>query len=171
MLLDTMNYLGPGTVLEVDGCEVTLRVSDRVVRARLAFAGFYRPAIGDSLLTIGTDESYYAIGVLDGAGGAELNLSGDVRIRSLRGSVEITAAREVNVTAPDVRLRAVRLSTLARTLRERLGSVRRWVRGSLEIRAGRVRGIVRGDYDLKAERIVERAEGDVAIDGTQIRLG
>ena len=100
-----------------------------------------------------------------------MTVPGDLCLRAPSGSIELTAARGVTIKSPAVQIAARRLDVFARSAVERFGHAMRRVTETFEIHSGRVRTRVKGAYDIRAERILERAEGDVKIDGRQIKLG
>lgn len=168
MLTDTDTYLGAATVAEIDGDRVRIEVPDGSAWARLALAYPYRPEAGDVVLAIGQGE-YFIIGVLVGRGQTVLDVPGKLRLRA--EDVEIVGTREIQLRSPSVTVKAGKLCTIARLAVEKLGDSYRWVRGVLRTRAGRARTEVASTYRVTADRIVERAVGDVKIDGRQIKLG
>jgi hypothetical protein len=137
----------------------------------VALAYPYEPVTGDTVLAIGEEGAWYVIGVLQGAGKTSLTVPGDFSIRTPAGAIELIAARGVRIQSPSVQIKANRLELLARSVVERFVHAQRWVTETFQIRSGRFRARVAGSYDIKAERILERADGDVKIDGRQIKLG
>ena len=123
------------------------------------------------MLTVGQDGAWYVIGVLQGSGKTSMTVPGDLCFRAPFGSIELTAARRVKIKSPAVQIVTGKLELLARSVFERFTHAQRWVTETFQIRSGRLRARVKGSYDIKAERILERADGDVKIDGRQIKLG
>ncbi|MFN0151310.1 MAG: DUF3540 domain-containing protein [bacterium] len=171
MLLETREYLGPADVIRAEGGSVWLALAGREVRARLAFSFFYEPVPGDVLLAIGGGDDFYAIGVLKGNGKVKIESPSDLQLRAGNGVIDIISTQQIRLRARGVQIQATRFELLARTVRERLGAVRRWVRGSVDVTARDVRHSVSGDYNIKAERVTTRASGEVFIDGNKINLG
>lgn len=169
--LEQQTRLSPANVLCVDGERVQLEFPDEIAWAAVALAYPYSPVVGDSVLAIGQNGSWYVIGVLKGCGKTTLTVPGDLAIRSATGAIELDAPKGVKLKSPTVQIAADKLEVAARSVFERFAHATRWVKETFQIRTGRLRTRVDGKYDLKAERIVERAEGDVKIDGAQIKLG
>lgn len=162
--------LSQARVLRAAGQRVLLEFDDEVVWGELALGYPYEPAVGDRVLAIGQDGSWYVIGVLQGTGKTTLTVPGDLTIRA-GGEIEMNAVRGVRIKSPTVQIMARKLELLAQSVFERFTHATRWVKETFQIRTGRWRARVEGTYDVKAERIVERAEGDVKIDGREINLG
>lgn len=168
MLTDTDTYLGAATVAEIDGDRVRIALPDVSAWARMALAYPYRPKPGDVVLAIGK-EDYFVIGVLAGRGETVLDVPGKLRLRA--EDVEIVGTKGIQLKSPSITVRAGKLRTIARLAVEKFADSYRWVQGVLRTRAGRARTEVESTYRVTAERIVERAAGDVKIDGRQIKLG
>lgn len=169
MLTGTETPLGPATVTAVEADRVRLDRDGGERWARLALSTPYRPEPGDVVLAIG-EEDVYVIGVLRGRGKTVLRAAGDLEIRA-DGRVSIAGGAGVEVTGPDVTIRADRFETVARAAFERFVDCYRWVKELFQTRTGRSRTVVEGHSTLRAERIVETATKDVKIDGEKIHLG
>jgi Protein of unknown function (DUF3540) len=170
-LIEQHTRLSPARVLRVEHHRVQLELSGSPAWATMALAYPYEPASGDIVLAIGQEGAWYVIGVLHGSGRTSMTVPGDFSIRAPAGAIELTAARGVTIKSPSVQVFAGKLELLARSLFERFDQATRKVVGTLQIRSGRLRTRVGGVYELRAERIVERADGDVKIDGREIKLG
>jgi hypothetical protein len=158
-------------VLQAAGNRVQLELPDELVWARSALASPYEIAVGDQVLAIGQQGTWYVIGVLRGSGKTTFVVPGDLAIQAPRGSVELAAAKGICIKSPDVSITAQRLELAARMVFESFVQATRWVKEAFQVRAGRMRARVESTYDVKAGRILERAEGDVKIDGRKIHLG
>lgn len=169
--LQQQTLLSPARVLGVEGNRVQLELPDGLAWAVVALAYPYEPVSGDTVLAIGQEEEWYVIGVLQGSGKTSMTVPGDLCIRAPFGAIELTAARSVKIKSPAVQITAGKLELLARSVVERFTHAQRWVTETFQIRSGRLRARVKGAYDIKADRILERADGDVKIDGRQIKLG
>jgi hypothetical protein len=169
--LEQQARLGQASIVKVDSGRVQLEFPDERAWAMVALAYPYFPAIGDRVLAIGQDGSWYVIGVLKGSGKTTLTVPGDLSIQAPFGAMEFTAAHGVKIKSPVVQIVATKLDVVAQAIFERFTHATRWVKETFQIRSGRFRTRVDGTYDVKADRIVERAEGDVKIDGQQIKLG
>lgn len=169
--LEERTRLSPARVARAEDGRVQLEFPDELAWATVALAYPYAPAVNDDVLAIGQNGTWYVIGVLRGSGKTNLTVPGDLTIRAPSGAIEIAAARGVRIKAPTVQVVADKLDLAARAAFERFAQATRWVKETFQLRAGRLRSRVEGTYDLKAERIVERADGDVKIDGNQIKLG
>ena len=164
-----VEYLGPATVLWVEGLRAGLLVEGREVEARLALAQLYRPEAGDTVLALGGRE-YYVVGVLAGAGRMVVNAPGDLELRA-RGAVEIHGARGVRLRGPEVALTADRFTIAVRTVVERAARVYRAATELLHVRARRTRTVVDEECALAAREITARAGADLKLDGEKIHLG
>lgn len=164
-------YLGPARVRMVAGNRVLLEIPDEQVWALLAIGYPYQSVPGDTVLAIGQEGNWYVIGVLKGTGKTTFTAPGDIEFRAPRGSIDLTSAKGLRIRSHRVRIVSDEIELVARTISEKFDSARRWVKEAFQLRAGRVRTIVDSTYRVKAKRIVERAEGDVKIDGKKIHLG
>jgi len=164
-------FLGPALVVHAVDGRIKLDVLGEERWAVTALGFLYQPRVGDTVLAIGQEGTYYVIGVLKGTGPTTITVPADFEVRAPRGRIVLTAAEAVEVQGYQVRISTKRLEILAQTAVERFGDVTRWVRETFQLRAGRLRSRITGTYDVGAERIVERAKGDVKIDGRKIHLG
>lgn len=169
--LEQQTRLTPARVLCTEDNRVQLELPDERAWAVVALAYPYEPVRGDTVLAIGQDGAWYVIGVLQGSGKTSMTVPGDLCIRAPFGAIELTAAQCVKIKSPAVQIVAGKLELLARSVVERFTHARRWVTETFEIRTGRLRTRVKGTFDLKADRILERADGDIKIDGRQVKLG
>jgi hypothetical protein len=170
--LESMTYLGPARVRSVAAGRVRIAVLDEEpMWATLAIAGTYQPMPDDEVLAIANAGAWYVIGVIRGRGKSVLTVPGDLEITAPRGKIELSAAKGVRIKSAEVSIVADRLEFAARTVLERFVDATRWVQEAFHLRAKRVREHVEEDYDLMAGRILQRAEGDVKIDGHKINLG
>jgi hypothetical protein len=169
MLTKETSALAPATVKEITGDRLRLLRGEEEVWARLALSYPYRPTKGDEVLTIG-EEEVYVIGILVGRGETVLHTPGDLHLKS-DGRVKIEGGEGIDLTAPDMTIRADRIETIARDVFEKLVNSYRWVKEVVRTHAGRERKIIKGSSTLHAERIVETADKDVTIDGNRINLG
>lgn len=164
-------YLGPARVAAIEGDRLQLAFPDQQVWAVSALAVPYRPAVGDVVLAIGQDEAWYVLGVIKGKGETTLMAPGNLKLMAPHGRIELVAGAGVRVYGPTVQLVADKVEVTARYLLETLGTASRWVKQLFHLRAGQAHVTVEDTYQVKAGRIVERAEGDVRIDGRHIHLG
>jgi hypothetical protein len=169
--LEQQTRLTPARVLRTEHNRVQLELPDERAWAAVALAYPYEPVSGDSVLAIGQDGAWYVIGVLQGSGKTSMTVPGDLCLRAPFGAIELSAAQWVKIKSPAVQITAGKLELVARSVFERFAHATRWVTETFQIRSGRLRARVNGSYDMKAERILERADGDVKIDGRQIKLG
>jgi hypothetical protein len=169
--LEQQARLSQANIVRIEGGRVQLEFPDELTWAAVALAFPYSPAVGDRVLAIGQEGAWYVIGVLQGSGKTTLTLPGDLSIQAPFGAIEMSAARGVKIKSPSVQIVAAKLDVVAQSIFERFTHATRWVKETFQIRSGRLRTRVEGTYDVKADRIVERADGDVKIDGQQIKLG
>jgi uncharacterized protein DUF3540 len=171
MLLESTIYLSPGRVLETDGGRVLVGLPEAKAWAISAMGAHYRPCPGDIVLAIGNGESCYIIGIIQGTGNTIISVPADLSLIVPNGSVNIVAARGVNVRSERIKLHASSIEIIARSLFEKAGTAYKWVKEGLNLRLGRLRARIKGTYDIGADRIVEKAKGGVTIDGSSINLG
>lgn len=169
--LEDSGYLGPARVGRVAGARVGLDLPDGRVWAQSALGYSYRVTPGDTVLAIGRNGAWFVIGVLEGRGKTTFTAPGDIEFRAPRGRIDLISAEGLRLRSPSVKICSDELEIVARSVRERFNSARRWVKDTFEVRAGRSRTLVEKTHRLMAGRIVERAEGDVKIDGRKIHLG
>jgi hypothetical protein len=165
-------YLGPARVSGVATRGVTLALPQgATVEARLALGYGYAPQVGDVVLAIGQSQGHYVIGVLDGRGQATLSFPADVELRSETGSVRVTAAKGVELDAPQIELRTDKLTILARDVVERVGSLCQTVGELWSMRAKRSETLVAETSRTQARDVTITTERQVAINGKTIHLG
>ena len=171
MLVETISYLGPARVLEVDRAKVLIDSPFFKSWATLALPWVYEPALDDSVLVLGQGNEYYVVGVLNGTGKTIITAPGDLELRAPNGAIDLLSSKEVRIQAPKLKLRTKKLEVIATLLRESFSRVHRSVQNTLTITAGRMRTVVDKDYEVRAERISECASNSVRIDGEKINLG
>lgn len=110
---------------------------------------------------------------------------GDLVLSAPRGRVRVEGAHGVELSAPELELRAGRLVTHAREVLqsaeryevaaglvvERAREVLRDVAGLVETRMGRARTLVEGAFSLRARRTDVSSEEETSIDGSRVLLG
>jgi len=164
-------FLGAAEVLSVDGPFVMIRAgADAPIRARLALAVPYEPAIGDQLLAISDGTAAWIIGVIAGSGATRLHLDGDVELAAT-GVLHLSGGAGVHVTGPDVEVRADRLSMVAGRVTQAYHSVRKTVRELLSVHAGEQHTLVDGTNHAQAKSTRILSEKKVTINGREIFLG
>ncbi len=171
MLTEVMNQLGPARITRVEGIRLWISLESREVPATMAIAYPYQPEEGDIVLTIGQEEKYYVIGLIQGRGKCTFTAPGDIEFRAPRGQIDLLSSRGVRIQGPQVTIKAKKLEVMARSVMEKFGEASRWISGAFQLRAKRMRSVIEEKYSLKADRIVQRAEKDVRIDGKKINLG
>jgi hypothetical protein len=169
--LANTQFLGAARILRMDGARLLLAINDQQAWACSAVGYPYSFQIDDVVLAIGQLDEWYVIGVLHGTGKTSLQVPGDLQLVSPTGSIELIAAKGITLRSPAVQIVATRLQITAKKLRERFEQASRWVTGGFDIVAKRMTTRVSQGYRLNAGKIVERAVGDVKIDGNKIHLG
>ncbi len=170
-ILQQSNFIGPATVDRSEAGRVLLRVNDAQVWAIPALAYSYSFECEDTVLVIGQNDDWYVIGVLKGRGKTSFHVQGDLQFVSTQGSIDLIAPKGISIKSNRITLMASQLSILAKRLSQRLQSLRTNVKNGVTLVAARVSNTVSGSHRLKAGKIVERADGDVKIDGRKIHLG
>jgi hypothetical protein len=158
-----------GRVRRLQGDHVIVSLDGQDIPARVA-TPFYRPGLDDEVLIARQEPDCFVIGVLRIAGAARLMAPGDLQVCAA-GALELVSAGQARLTAPKVSIEASALEVVARSVSERFGKARRWVRECFQLRAGRFRTDVDDVCETQAGRIVQRAARDVKIDGESIDLG
>ena len=166
------SYLGGAAVLSLNPLKVRLLEGEpREVEARVAFAYPFAPEVGDELLLLGRGEDFYAVGVLSARPRSSLQAPGDLEVRAVGGVLRLQGDAQVELEAPDVTVRALRLRTFADSLQEHAQTVFRWVKDTLSERTGETQRVVEGEDLLLAKKVVTLAEETVRVDGSEIHLG
>lgn len=169
--LQQANQLGPASVERVDANRVLLNLNDVQAWATSAIGYPYRFEVGDMVLAIGGSDEWYVIGVLSGSGKTCFHVQGDLQLNAPQGSIEMIGGKGVSIKSPEITLIGSRLTLIAKQLSQRVGELATHVKNGYEFVAARFTGRVAGSYRVHAEKIVQRAEGDVKIDGRKIHLG
>jgi hypothetical protein len=169
--LTNAQFLGAAKILRIDGARLLLAMNDKQAWACSAVGYPYSFQVDDVVLAIGQLDDWYVIGVLHGSGKTSLQVPGDLQLIAPCGSIELVAAKGITLRSPTVQIVATRLHIAAKKLRERFEQASCWVTGGLNLVAKRMTTKVGQSYRLSAGKIVERAAGDVKIDGNKIHLG
>lgn len=169
--------LGPAEVLEpaagVDPRRaVDVRIDGvRTVRATMAMQLPYEPCAGDTVLTIGTDEATYVIGVIHGRGRTIVEMHGDVDLRALGGTLSLSSDRAVRVESPDVEIVARRLRSVAESVFQTASTMRQRVAELFSVHAGQVHTVADGASVSQAKSTTLLSEEKVTINGKSVHLG
>ena len=169
--IDQENFLGPARVERVEGNRVLLVLKEKRVWAMSAIGYPYRFESNDEVLTIGQRENWYIIGIISGQGKTSFQVPGNLQIHTPQGSIELIAAKGITMRSPSVSIVAARLNVAAKKVTERFDQLKQWIKQSIDVVAGRMSVRLDQSYRLNADKIVERAKGDVKIDGNKIHLG
>ncbi|MDH3376279.1 MAG: DUF3540 domain-containing protein [Gammaproteobacteria bacterium] len=169
--LESTDYIGPGRVLEVRGKQALISAADHKAWALMALGYDYEPNVGDVLLVIGKQQSWYVIGVIEGSGELKWTVPHDLEINAPRGEIRLSAAQGISLRTPNLDLVSKKLRVVASSLIERFVNVQRTISDALDVHAGRVRVNVERAHRITAGRILHRAEGDVKLNGRKIHLG
>jgi hypothetical protein len=166
------DYLGPGEVTEVRAREVqaTLR-GGASVSAELALAFPYEPAPGDVLLVAGKGGEHYVIGVLRGSGRTTLAIQGDVELRAVGGSLDLSGDAGVRLHGPELQVYAGKLRMVAGAAIEQFTSLCQRVSALFSVHAGQKHTVVDDDSIEKARSATLLTEETVTINGKQVHLG
>lgn len=165
------NFLGAAKVERVDGNRVLLVQQDQQVWAASAIGYPYQFQPNDEVLVIGQREDWYVIGVLAGHGKTSFQVPGNLQIHAPQGSIELIASKGISMRSPSISLVAAQLNLAAKKMSQRYDQVKLWVKQNFDVIANRMTTKVDQSYRLSADKIVERAKGDVKIDGNKIHLG
>jgi hypothetical protein len=168
-------YLGPAVVTAVGavgpGDLDTRLPSGAVVRAELALAFPYRPAVADVVLVIGREGAHYVIGVLRGSGTTTLAFEGDVSLRAVRGKLHLAGDEGVRVEGRELEVLVSAFKVVADSMVHKAASLYQRVSGLLSVRAGESQTIVDGTATTRSKDGVILTEEKMTINGKQIYLG
>jgi hypothetical protein len=171
-VLDDATYLGPATVLSSRGSRVRVALSDgQEVESGLALAWPTPLNQGDAVLVVGRDGSYYLIGVLEAQQKGRLRVFGDLLLHAVGGRVQLRSDKELEMRAPTVSIRAIKLHTIAESLVERASTLYQRVRDVLSVQAGEKREVVHGEWMVRADRANIMTRGTVSVNGKEVHLG
>jgi hypothetical protein len=163
-------YLGPARVRGVMDAAILVEINGGLERATLALAYPYLPALDDTVLVLGQDDRFYVFGILDGHGVTRLDFPGDVELRAA-GRIRLESRVGLDLDSDRITLRAERLDMVVRTVTEQFVTLYRRIEETLRTVAGREKKTIENESTLHAGRIVRKAEGDIIMDGEQIKLG
>lgn len=164
------DFLGPAPVRGFDGSTPLVEIEGRQVRAEVALAFPYEPAVDDELLVIGKDARFYVIGLLRARGQVALRFFGDVRLQAVGGKLELEGDEGVRVRGRSVEVVTRTFKTLADSVMERANDVYRRVRDTLDVHAGEKRELVDGMISTRAETIHSATSGVTSINGKEIHM-
>lgn len=165
-------FLGPATVTHVKASDVQIELPDgAIVDVQLAFAFPYEPALGDKLLVIGKDGTFYAIGVLAGAGKTSLAFQGDVELRAIDGSVTIAADKGIEMDGPEISMRSGTLRVIADKVVEKFSWLHQRVSELVSVQAKEMHTVVEGSTTTNAKSATITTQEVVTVNGKQIHLG
>jgi len=163
-------YLGPATVREVKGTKVYLEMPDLYTWAELATGFFYQPEVDDVVLTIGSDQEWYVIGILSSKGPSKVVVPHSLEIDAPAGDIVLRSNREVSVRSRSLRVVANELELVADWLWERCRHLLQKVTGNLRQDAERLEQHIAQDATLDAKTVKQSAEGDLKLKGKSINL-
>ncbi len=141
------------------------------VEARLAVAFQYTPTVGDRVLVVGDDDGFYVIGVLVAQRQEnQLSFVGDVEVAAT-GKLHLRGEEGVELSGPQVQVRAGKLEMMARTLTTQYDRVRQRVVELLSLQAGTTHTVVEGSAHTRAKNATLLTKEKVSINGKSIHLG
>jgi hypothetical protein len=166
------DYLGPAVVAAIEPGGVEARLpSGACVRAALALALPYRPAIDDVVLVIGRDDAHYVVGVLRGSGETALAFEGDVTLHAVRGRLRLTGDEGVEVQGKELEILVSAFKVVADSMVHKAASAYQRVTGLFSLRARDAETLVDGTSTTKAHTAVVLTEDKMTLNGKQIYLG
>lgn len=169
-------YLGPAEVVRAEGHEVDVRIpasgagSPEIVRAELALAFPYAPAVGDTLLVIGKEGAHYVIGVLRGAGQSRFSLPGDVGLHA-GGSLHLSADKEISLRSPELEVQADKLRMIAGAVLQTFTTAFKRVKELYSVHAGESHTLVEGASYSQSKSAAILTQETVTINGNEVHLG
>ena len=120
---------------------------------------------------MGDGRGYWVIGVVHGRGKTALRFQGDVAVHAVGGKLELTGDRGVELSGPDIGLRAKELRVLAGSIVQKADTVYQRVRDLLSVHAKRTHAVVDETSFSKAKSQTMLTEEAMTINGKQINLG
>jgi hypothetical protein len=171
MEADHSLYLGPGRVVAVTPAKLKIAVTEHCEWAQLALGYPYRARIGDTVLAIAQNGSWYVIGVLSGNGDTVFSVPGDLKLNAPRGRIDLVAAKGMRLRSPRLVIHTDAMSVIAKSIQETFEYAARTIKDAFDLRAGWIRTTVDRDFRVRADRIVQRAQNEVKLDGRKIHLG
>ena len=165
------HFLGAARVVRIDGPRLLLSANETQAWAANAVGYPYDFQPDDVVLAIAHHDEWYVIGVLQGSGKLTLRAPGDLRLLAPQGAIELVSAQGITLRSPQVSVVTLQWKLVARKISQRCEQARLWIKHSWDVVAQRMTARVEGGYRLRAGKIVQRAEGDVKIDGKKIHLG
>ncbi|AUX21311.1 hypothetical protein SOCEGT47_017920 [Sorangium cellulosum] len=166
------DYLGPGRVTATAAGRVTVELpGGPSVAAEMALALPYEPALEDTLLVIGKEESYYVIGVLHGRGRTVLSLPGDVAVHAREGALSLSGDRGVAIRGPELEVEAGKVRMVADAVVQKVASMYQRVSALFSVHAGEAHTVVEKTSFTKAKNATILTEETVTVNGKQILLG
>jgi Protein of unknown function (DUF3540) len=166
------DYLGPAEVTGTEGrVALAFLPSGQRVHAELALALPYQPLPGDTLLVIGRGASFYAIGVLHGAGATSLELHGDVHLHAVDGRLHLSGDKGVELRGPEVDVAAGALRMVADAVVQRFTSVCQRVSDMLSVHARQTHTLVEEGSYAQSKSATILTEETMTINGKEIHLG
>jgi hypothetical protein len=196
----TMVY---GAVAASTGAVLTVGTDLGELPARRARGCLVKPADGDLVLLAVSPAGVYVLQVLERPAeldeGSELDFEGPVRVRVEQGGLNLAAAVDITLTAPQLEIEARRgkvaiedcsffgrlfsgrveklkmaadtLDAIFRRAVQRLTNSYRYVEEHDEVQSGSTRFLVDGTMTMQTKTTMHTAEGHIKIDAEQIHLG
>jgi len=169
---DVKEYLGPGQVVVVSAHDVVVCLEDgETTRAGLAFTLPYEPAVGDVLLVLGKGSRHYAIGVIRGSGQTDLAFQGNVRLRSVNGTLSLSGDQGVEIRGPKLDVHTESLRMIAHDVVQTFQSVCQRVSSLLHVHAGETQTLVDGGAYTQAKTAAILVDEAVTVNGREIHIG
>ncbi|WP_437560945.1 DUF3540 domain-containing protein [Sorangium sp. So ce542] len=165
-------YLGPARVTSAEAGAIAVELpGGQPVAVQMALALPYEPALDDTLLVIGRDDAYYAIGVLHGRGRSVLSLQGDVAVHAREGALSLCGDKGVEIRGPELEVQAGKIRMVADAVVQKFASVYQRVSALLSVQASESHTVVEKTSFTKAKNATILTEETVTVNGKQILLG
>lgn len=166
-------YLGPARVAAVEPGNIAVELpgGGLSVSVEMALALPYLPVVGDTLLVIGREQKYYAIGVLHGMGRTVLSLAGDIEVHARDGALSLSGDKGVSIRGAELEIEAGKIRMVADAMVQKFNSVYQRVSALFSVRAGETHTIVENTALTKAKNATILTEDTVTVNGKQILLG
>ena len=165
-------FLGPAQVTGCGAARLDVSLPNgEMVSPKMALAFPFTPAEGDTLLVIGQDDRYFVIGVVASTGQTHLRFQGDVELRAVEGELELHGEKGVELSGPEIAIKARKLRVMADKATEVFGTVFTRVKELLSVHAGETDTVVHGEWSTRSKRAAITSEEVASINGKQIHLG
>lgn len=165
--------IAPAPVIAVNAGQATVLINGVSCEARLAIHIGYRPTVGDEVLVAhdAATQRCWIIGVLNGQAAVDLCVSGDLRLRAPRGSIELHARDGIKVHGRVFEVCVQLVEVVSHTMRQRLATLVQHISGPWTSRCRSQQTVVDEERIEQSERAHVRTSKEYTLNGSTIHLG